>query len=205
MAKKTELVPQDEVTLQGSVMEIRTEMDTVQAACSALEIVDDESQAKAGEIRGRIKAIQKQLKTQLDFFVGPAKAYVKAVTDQFKLLGTGLETADSTLSRGMIAYHEAKEAAARKEREKIEKAQAKAIEKGKTPPPMVMPEPEQAVRHSEGQTVFTKVWTFEITGEVSVPREYCAPDSAKIRAAVAGGVRDIPGVRIFEETRTQRR
>lgn len=44
-----------------------------------------------------------------------------------------------------------------------------------------------------------KNWTFQIEDEVSVPREFLVVDEKKIRAAVREGVREIPGVRIFEE------
>lgn len=43
------------------------------------------------------------------------------------------------------------------------------------------------------------VWKCEITDPAAVPREYCAPDEALIRAAVKAGARGIPGVRIYED------
>lgn len=45
-----------------------------------------------------------------------------------------------------------------------------------------------------------KVWTFEITGENEIPRAFLSIDEKKIRAAIKDGVRDIPGVRIYQET-----
>jgi hypothetical protein len=45
----------------------------------------------------------------------------------------------------------------------------------------------------------TKSWTFEITNAAAVPREYLIVDSVKIREAMRSGVRDIPGVRFFQE------
>lgn len=44
-----------------------------------------------------------------------------------------------------------------------------------------------------------KTWTFEITDESKVPRDFLVIDDKKIRAAVREGIREIPGVRIFEE------
>lgn len=43
-------------------------------------------------------------------------------------------------------------------------------------------------------------WVFEIENADSVPRGFLMVDEKKIRAAIADGVREIPGVRIFEET-----
>jgi hypothetical protein len=45
-----------------------------------------------------------------------------------------------------------------------------------------------------------KVWRFEIQDAGLVPREYLTVDEKKIRAAVREGAREIPGVRIYQET-----
>lgn len=45
----------------------------------------------------------------------------------------------------------------------------------------------------------TKRWTFETTDASLVPREYLIVDESAIRKAIAAGVREIPGVRIFQE------
>lgn len=46
-------------------------------------------------------------------------------------------------------------------------------------------------------------WEFEIVDATAVPREYCAPSEALIRGAIrAGGVRAIPGVRIYQREQT---
>ena len=45
-------------------------------------------------------------------------------------------------------------------------------------------------------------WTFEITDSNEVPNGYWVIDEAAIKAAIADGTRDIPGVRIYEEAIT---
>lgn len=46
-------------------------------------------------------------------------------------------------------------------------------------------------------------WEFEIENATLVPREYCVPSESLIRAAVrAGGVRAIPGLRIYQREQT---
>lgn len=45
-----------------------------------------------------------------------------------------------------------------------------------------------------------KVWKFAIEEAGLVPREFLVVDEQAVRRAVAAGVREIPGVRIFEET-----
>lgn len=45
----------------------------------------------------------------------------------------------------------------------------------------------------------TSYWKYEIEDETQVPLAYCSPDSAKINAAIKAGVREIPGVRVYED------
>lgn len=42
-------------------------------------------------------------------------------------------------------------------------------------------------------------WTYEVTDETQLPREYLTPDLRKLKSAVDGGMRFIEGVRIFED------
>lgn len=44
-------------------------------------------------------------------------------------------------------------------------------------------------------------WKHEVIDASLVPRAYCSPDDAKLKAALALGVREIPGVRIYEASR----
>ncbi len=43
------------------------------------------------------------------------------------------------------------------------------------------------------------IWKFEITDDLAVPREFLAIDESAIGRAVRSGVREIKGIRIFEE------
>lgn len=51
----------------------------------------------------------------------------------------------------------------------------------------------------EGKMSSSKKWVFEIEVATAVPREYCEPVESIIRKAVQSGVRDIPGVKIYED------
>jgi len=47
-----------------------------------------------------------------------------------------------------------------------------------------------------------KVWTFEVQNASLVPADYKIVDEQLIKDAIKMGIREIPGVRIFEETKT---
>ena len=71
-------------------------------------------------------------------------------------------------------------------------------------PDIVIPAHEQVVRTETGATSYQqKRWTFEIIDPDLVPRGACSPDPAKIRDMVKSGVRQLPGVRIYEVTDTK--
>ena len=47
----------------------------------------------------------------------------------------------------------------------------------------------------------TTIWKYEIVDENAIPREYCIPSPGKLTDAVRLGVREIPGVRIYQESK----
>lgn len=93
---------------------------------------------------------------------------------------------------------------ARKEEEARKLKEAEAIKKGKPvieeatviEPPVIVAPPVVEPPKVKG---LTTIWKYEITDPDAIPRTYLTPDLAKINAAVKGGLREIPGVRIFSE------
>ena len=61
---------------------------------------------------------------------------------------------------------------------------------------------EQEEAHNKVKGVRTG-WTYEIINEPLIIRELCTPNSVKINAAIKAGLRETPGLRIFEEKRVQ--
>jgi hypothetical protein len=65
----------------------------------------------------------------------------------------------------------------------------------------VMPKQDNVVRTATGVAAHTaKKWKGEIVDPALVPAKYCTPDQKLIDQAVKEGVRNIPGVNIFEES-----
>jgi hypothetical protein len=69
-------------------------------------------------------------------------------------------------------------------------------------PPVILPKP---VLRTESGTLAYQVrsWKHEVTDESLVPRHYMAIDEKKIREAIDMGLRELPGVRIYEEVETR--
>lgn len=66
----------------------------------------------------------------------------------------------------------------------------------------VIPEVPKAVRTETGSAHQRMTWEFEIVDAGNIPREYLMIDEKAIRQAVKAGIRQIPGVRIFEQAST---
>lgn len=106
-----------------------------------------------------------------------------------------------------IAEEEAK--ARRASEAEIEEAKRKAEEEAKkheiVAPQVqapVAPKQDSTVRTETGTTAYSKrPWKHEIVDAKIVPREYCVVSDVLIRNAIRQGVREIPGVKIYQETR----
>jgi hypothetical protein len=67
----------------------------------------------------------------------------------------------------------------------------------------VIPAQEKVTRTETGTSAHPrKVWTFEVLDVALVPTEYKIVDEQAIRDGIKMGIREIPGVRIYEETKT---
>jgi len=89
--------------------------------------------------------------------------------------------------------------AARKKAE--EEAKAAEIEAPVVLSP-VIPKQESVTRTEAGAAYQRKSWEFEVVTLEEVPREYLILDEKHVRDAVRMGIRQIPGIRIFETTKT---
>ena len=49
-----------------------------------------------------------------------------------------------------------------------------------------------------GTVTFKQTWTHELLDDKAVPAEYLVVSSSKVQAAVDNGIRNIPGIRIFQ-------
>lgn len=64
---------------------------------------------------------------------------------------------------------------------------------------LAAPAPQRVMHAESGQVATRKAWDFEVVDAEKVPRLYLVVDEAALRKAVRSGLRDIPGVRIYEK------
>lgn len=169
--------------------------------------VEDRRKAAVAPLNDRIKNLNAYAKTLLE----PLMGMERQIKAQLVSWETKLAEERAAQARAIEAERRKKEAEIRalaeEERKKKEMlssfgmeapvatAERKAFEAEKS---LAIAERANDQNRVSGTS---KVWTFRVTDESLVPREFCAPVPMLIREAVKNGARDIPGVQIFEETR----
>lgn len=146
-----------------------------QATCHV--IVDEKSASQALSMSLQARKIRKQLdETRLEI-VRPHVDFQKSINKIVKEYEAKLEEIEENLKSKLDAYL--------KESTSTNNASFMVLAK------------EMTVE--DGKLKKVKKWTWELENENFVPREYLCIDEKKIAEAVKQGVRNIPGIKIFEK------
>lgn len=189
------------------------EIDRMVSQAAALQVAGEEDNNVAVMMAGTAKKLNRKLEEVRKEYVKAPNEYVKSVNALAKAYQDRLTVIESGLKKKISAYQvkvelerRKQEEADRKAREELQaKVNAEAAALNVEAPviaPAVAPELPKVTRTEAGTASQRKEWRFEVIDETQVPREYLMVDHAKIRQAVKAGVREIPGVNIFEESIT---
>jgi hypothetical protein len=175
-----------------------TDEDTEKAAVSM--------GVQAKKLKGTIESKRKEVVKNPNEFVKSVNSFCKGFTDRLGSIETGLKGKISDYQYRIElerrkAEEEARKAQMELQRQMDEEAKKAGVEAPKLPDP-VIPEKSKSTRTEDGSASQRKEWTFEIEDEAKVPREYLVLDTQKVRTAVRMGVREIPGIKIYERTTT---
>lgn len=215
----TQEIVQTTTDIQVKLTDLKTEVETRQ-------INTQDDLLNSGDLLKRIKDFSKIIDERRRSFVKPLNDTVDKINAEFKPKIILAEEIRRILEKKMANFNEIqqkiKEAELKRQREeearqlaerqkKIEELAIennsetmineaikveKQINRLEARPIRV----EQTVKSESVATTFRKVWDFEIIQQGSVPREYCSPDATLLRNAIKNGIREIPGVKIFEKT-----
>lgn len=189
--------------------------DMVQKA-QAHEVKDDSTVKAAVTIAGEAKELSKKIEAQRKEIIEEPGKFVKTVNAFCKEFTNKLGKIESSLKFKIGQYQHKVELERRKQEETIRKANeelqkkldAEAKKSGVEAPkvtPMPLPKQEGTVARSSetgAAAHIRKQWKAEIVDPEKVPREFCSPDMKKISEAIKMGIREIEGVRIFEDIST---
>lgn len=188
------------------IQEVKAQTGSVVETAQTIAIDNDADLENASGVLKTIADTKKEVEARRQFFVKPLNDQVKRINELFKGLAAPLLEADTMIRRKVSEYRAAQAEIARKEQERLnklaaeqqarldKKAEKKGVEAPKITAPVVAAPPTKV-----GNVATRKVWKFEITDAGKVPAEYLVVDETKIRRDVNAGVREIPGVRIFQD------
>jgi len=157
----------------------------------------------AKTLKGCLTAIEAARKKEKDQILKDGRA----IDGHFSIMSGPVKAAADRVVAAINAFQTKKlEEQRRLQREADERARKEAEAFDEPPPPVAAPvvakEAARVVGFAGTKAAASVKWVGEIADASKVPREYLVPDKALIDRAIALGVRDIPGVRIFEQVRT---
>lgn len=167
---------------------------------------DDDLEAyseRAKALKGVVSMIEKARKGEKDQILKDGRT----IDDFFKKLAKPLEEAASAAVAAINAWQRKKlEEERERQRKEAEQAKAKATPFDEEPPPASPPVQAAArvISSATGKVAASanRFWNFRVVDTDKVPRRFLIVNEAAIKAAVAGGLREIDGVEIFEDVRT---
>jgi hypothetical protein len=180
---------------QGQAVVVRSEQDLLDAIsflgkiASARKQLDTERMARTKPLKDEAKKIEASYKPATDL-LDEVDAVVRLKVSDWKRA----EAIRIAEQQKQAAEAEAARLAACQNGGEITDEQATALAIADRPDT-----PIKRVNSLDGSAQFRKVWKFEVVNESYVPHKYFTLDEKKIRAAIASGEREIPGVRIYSE------
>lgn len=157
--------------LDTEVARIEGDVLPVAKAAESYEIVDPETMEGGINFLGKVKEAYDRVERTRKFFTGPLLELKKTYDAKFKPTLESLEKAEKALKVKMTDYR------------------------------LTLPEnapAEKTTKTADAKVTFIKKWKFEVTDTKAVPAEYLTPDLVKIGKVVEAGIRNIPGVRVYE-------
>jgi hypothetical protein len=144
----------------------------------------------------KVRDTEVSLEAKRQEFTAPLNQSLKAINETFRQLRAPLEQARYLLTNKILTWKRAETERLAKEearRRAIQEAHEKAGHEVKAP--VVLERPENKI----GNTQTRKVWTFEVVDFSKLPDEYKSINQVAVNQAVRSGVREIKGLRIYQE------
>ncbi len=171
-----------------------TEAETVLAEVRTFVVSNNADLSLAAEVLADIKGKAKRVAEIKETATRPINEALKNIRAWFRPAEDRFAQIESMIKTSISRFHEGQEIARR--------AALRQIEASATAPQVQTALTALAVAQVEPVVGLStrKVWVHEIVDAALVPREYCEPSDALIRAGVSLGAREIHGVRIYEKT-----
>lgn len=144
----------------------------------------------------QVRDTEKSIEDKRLEFTAPLNQSLKAINDTFKKLKEPLEQSRYLLTNKILDWKRAESDRLAKEEARRRAIQEAHREVGhEVSAPVVLERPENKI----GNTQTRKVWTFKVKDFSKIPDVYKVINNVAVNQSIRDGVRDIPGIEIFQE------
>lgn len=189
----TDIITLAIVKKDKSVLDEKKRVEKVLKEIETIEVTDDQSSQLGAEMLSKLKKAKDAFEKKRKEVTKPILDEKRDIDNYFKTFIVPIENAEKSMRRKVGTYLSAKAEEERKANEALA-AQAEKLGTEMIEVPVV----PQAVQTEHGSVSTRKVWKHEIVDTNVIPGKYFVLDESLIRADIKAGVREIPGVRIFE-------
>jgi len=158
---------------------------------NSVEAVDD-----ASVFLRKVKDAENNIEAKRKEFTEPINQSLKAINETFRQMRAPLEQARALLTNKILTWKRAETDRLAKEearRRAIQEAHEKAGHEVSAP--VVLERPEARI----GNTQTRKIWTFSVEDFSRVPDQYKFVNQTAVHAAIRNGIRDISGIKIYQD------
>jgi hypothetical protein len=194
-----------------AITTIKNQIEALSNEGKALVITDNASYGVAGEFLKKIKQAQKNVDDTRKGMTRPIDEAKSKIMDLFRPVEARIKDIEASVKRSLLEYQRIVDEKIRLEREAQDKKDAEELAQkqkdaeffGDNEPIEIEPSKIEDMPVNVAPVVSgisTKlVWTYNIIDENKIPREFCSPDPKKISGAISFGVREVEGLRIYQE------
>ena len=152
----------------------------LEEAATLADIVDEHSAKQALSMALQARKIKNQAKETKETILRPVLDYQKAVNKLVNDLNDKLESIEKRLEKKIVDWMK---------KEDEENIFYDCVD----------------LQVEDGTIAKKIVWDFEIIDDQKIPLEYLEPDEFEIKEAIKSGIRNIPGIKIFQKDQYQMR
>lgn len=149
-----------------------------------------------------IKDMEKVVEEKRITFTKPLNESLKNINDTFKKMRQPLEQARDLLTRKILTWKRIEServAAEQAAYRKIQEAEAELCRLQNKTVKEEEPITIAPVVNKIGNMQTVKRWTFELVDFSKVPDDYKSLNNTEVNGAIRSGIRDIPGLKIYQE------
>lgn len=173
-------------------------VETMVHAARDYSVCSKWSAEEAVTMASQAKSLHKRIEESRKEAIEPHRKFIASLNDTAKVFTEKLEQVDGIL-KGKIGAWKLEQQRAQEAAEREAKELAKATNSVVLPP---VHEPVDKLR-GDGALSYEKiVWEYSVEDLSIVPRDFLRLDEDKVKAMVNAGVRDIPGLKVYQTKKT---